>query len=51
MAVIACSLVLARVPSIRNFGSITPLFFDYTPDIGVTENNRVMLSKSRMEGT
>jgi hypothetical protein len=30
----------------RNFGSITPLFFNYTPDNGATENNRVMMSKS-----
>jgi hypothetical protein len=51
MAVITCSLVLARVPSIRNFDSIILLFSDHTPDIGVTENNGVTLSKSRTEGT
>jgi hypothetical protein len=49
--VVACSLVLARVPSIRDFDSITPLFSNHTSDIGVTENNRVTLSKSRMEDT
>jgi hypothetical protein len=46
-----CSLVLARVPSVHNFDSITLLFSDHTPDIGVMENNRVTLLKSRMEGT
>jgi hypothetical protein len=51
MMVIAYSLVLARVPSIRNFGSITLLFSDHTSDIDVMENNGVTLSKSRAEGT
>jgi hypothetical protein len=51
MMVIACSLVLARVPSIRNFDSITLLFSDHTFDIDVTKNNVVTLSKSQMEGT
>jgi hypothetical protein len=46
MAPVACSLVLAHVPSIRNFSSITSLFSDHTPGIGVTENNGVTLSKS-----
>jgi hypothetical protein len=51
MVVVACSLVLARVPSIHNFDSITLLFSDHTLDIGVKENNGVTLSKSRMKGT
>jgi hypothetical protein len=51
MAAVACSLVLARVPFICNFDNITLMFSDHTPDIGGTENNRVTLSKSRMEGT
>jgi hypothetical protein len=46
MVAVACSLVLARVPFIHNFGSITLLFSDHKPDIGVTENNGVMLLKS-----
>jgi hypothetical protein len=49
MAAIACSLVLAHVPSVHNFDSTTLLFFDYTPNIGVTENNGVTLLKSRTE--
>jgi hypothetical protein len=51
MAVVTCSLVLARVPVIRDFDSITLLFSDHTLDIGVKENSGVTLSKSRMEGT
>jgi hypothetical protein len=35
MTVVVCSLVLARVPSVRNFDSITLLFFDHMLDIGV----------------
>jgi hypothetical protein len=35
MVAVACSLVLARIPSVHNFGSISLLFSDYTPDIGV----------------
>jgi hypothetical protein len=46
MEVVACSLVLAHVSSICNFGSITPLFSDHMPNIGVTESNGVTLSKS-----
>jgi hypothetical protein len=46
MVVVACSPVLARVPSVRNFDSIILLFFDHTLDIGVKENNGVTLSKS-----
>jgi hypothetical protein len=47
----ACSLILTRVPFIRNFSSITLLFSDHTSDTGVMENNRVTLSKSQTEGT
>jgi hypothetical protein len=46
MAVIACSLVLARIPSVHNFNSITPMFSDHMLDIGVKENNGVTLLKS-----
>jgi hypothetical protein len=47
-----CSLVLARVCSIHDFGSITTLSSDHTHDIGVIENNVVvMLSDSRTKGT
>jgi hypothetical protein len=46
MMVIACSLVLACVPSIRDFSSITPLFSDHMAAIGVTENNGVTLSQN-----
>jgi hypothetical protein len=51
MVVVACSLVLAHVPSVHNFDSITLLFSDHTLDIGVKENKGVTLSKSQMEGT
>jgi hypothetical protein len=44
MAVIVYSLVLTRVPSVRNFGSITLLFSDHTLDIGVKENNGVNIN-------
>jgi cell shape-determining protein MreC len=43
MAVVAYSLVLARVPSVRNFNSIIILFSDHMLDIGVKENNGVTL--------
>jgi hypothetical protein len=46
MTVIACSLFLDCVPSVRNFDSITLLFSDHTLNIGVKENNGVTLSKS-----
>jgi hypothetical protein len=46
MVVVACSLVLARVPSIHNFDSITLLFSDQKFDIGVKETNGVALLKS-----
>jgi hypothetical protein len=51
MIVIACYLVLSRVPFIHNFSSVTPLFSDHTSDTGVSENNRVTLSKSWTKGT
>jgi cell shape-determining protein MreC len=41
MVVVAYSLILARVPSVRNFDSITLLFSDHTLDISVKENNGV----------
>jgi hypothetical protein len=41
----------SRVSSIRDFDSITLLFFEHTPDTSVSENNRVTLSKSRTEDT
>jgi hypothetical protein len=41
----------SRVSSVRDFGSITPLFFEHTPDTGVPENNMVKLSKSQTEDT
>jgi hypothetical protein len=46
MAVVARSLILPHVSSVRNFDSITSLFSDHTPDIGVMKNNGVTLSKS-----
>jgi hypothetical protein len=33
----------------QNFGSITPLFSNCMPDNGATENNRVMMPKSRSD--
>jgi hypothetical protein len=51
MMIVACYLVLSRVPFVHDFGSITPLFSDHTPNTGVPENNKVTLSKSRREGT
>jgi hypothetical protein len=33
----------------QKFGSITSLFSNYMPDIGTTENNRVMTLKSRLD--
>jgi hypothetical protein len=41
----------SRVSSVRDFGSITLLFFEHTPDTGVSENNRVMLLKSQIKDT
>jgi hypothetical protein len=38
MVIVVCSLVLARVPSVHDFNSITSLFSDHTPDINVMEN-------------
>jgi hypothetical protein len=37
--------------TIHNLDSITLLFSNHTSDISVIENNGVMLSKSRTEGT
>jgi hypothetical protein len=51
MMTIVCYLVLSRIPSIHDFYSIIMLFSDHMLDAGVLENNRVTLSKSRMEGT
>jgi hypothetical protein len=51
MTTIACYLVLAHVPSVHNFDSIIPLFFDNKHDTGASENNRVLLSKSRTKYT
>jgi hypothetical protein len=51
MMIVACYLVLARVPSVHDLGNITPLFSDHTPDTDVSKNNRVTLSKSQMKGT
>jgi hypothetical protein len=51
MMVVACFLILVRVPSVRNLDSITLLIYDHMLDIGVKENNGVTLSKSLMEGT
>jgi hypothetical protein len=42
---------LPCVSSIRHFGSVIPLFFNHTPDISVSENNRITLPKSRMKDT
>jgi hypothetical protein len=33
----------SHVSSVRDFGSITPLFSDHMPNISVMENNGVML--------
>jgi hypothetical protein len=42
---------LTRVPSVRDFDSVTPLF-SFTPISSVrSEHSRVMLSKLRTEGT
>jgi hypothetical protein len=35
----------SHVSSVRDFGSITSLFFDHTPNIGVLENNGITLPK------
>jgi hypothetical protein len=51
MVLVACSLVLARVPSIHDFDSITPVLSNHMLDIGVTENTGVTVLKSRMEDT
>jgi hypothetical protein len=40
------SCTSSHVSPVRDFNSITSLFFDHTPNIGVAENNRVMLPKS-----
>jgi hypothetical protein len=49
--IVVCYLVLSHVPSVHDFDSITPHFFNHMSDTSVLENNKVMLSKSRMEGT
>jgi hypothetical protein len=41
--IVMCYLVSARVSFIRDFGSITPLFSNHIPNIGVPENIRVTL--------
>jgi hypothetical protein len=46
LLIVACYLVLSHVPFIHDFDNITPLFSDHMPGTGVSENNRVMLSKS-----
>jgi hypothetical protein len=46
MTIVACYVVLTRLPSIHDFDNITLLFSDHTPDTSVLENNRVTLSKS-----
>jgi hypothetical protein len=45
------SYTSSHVSSVHDFGSITPLFFDHMPNIGVMENNRITLLKSRMKDT
>jgi hypothetical protein len=41
----------SHISSIHDFGSITPLFSDHTPNIGVWENNGITLPKPRTEDT
>jgi hypothetical protein len=41
----------SHVSSVQDFSSITLLFSEHTLDTSVPENNRVTLSKSRMEDT
>jgi hypothetical protein len=41
----------SHVSFIHDFGSITLLFSDHMPNIGVTENNGVTLSKPQMKYT
>jgi hypothetical protein len=39
----------SHVSSVCDFGSITLLFSDHTPNINVSENNGVTLSKPQMK--
>jgi hypothetical protein len=48
---VVCYLILSRVPSVHDFDNITLFFSDHMPDTDVSKNNRVALSKSRMECT
>jgi hypothetical protein len=41
----------SHVSFVREFGSITPLFSDHTPNIAVLENNGLMLLKPRTKHT
>jgi hypothetical protein len=41
----------SHVSSVRDFSSITPLFFDHTSNIGVMDNNGDTLPKPQMKDT
>jgi hypothetical protein len=45
------SYTSSHVSSVRDFDSITLLSSDHTPNIGVTENNGVTLSKLQTKDT
>jgi hypothetical protein len=45
------SYTSSHVPFIRNFGSITPLFSDHMPNIGLMDNNGVTLLKPGTKDT
>jgi predicted ThiF/HesA family dinucleotide-utilizing enzyme len=46
MMIVAYYLVLSHVPYVHDFDNITPLSSDHMADTYVSENNRVMMSKS-----
>jgi hypothetical protein len=51
MMIVVYYMILSHVPYVHDLDSITPLFSDHMPDTGVSENNRVILLKSRTECT
>jgi hypothetical protein len=45
------SYISSHVSSVHDFDIITTLFYDHIPNIDVTENNGVTLSKPRTKDT
>jgi hypothetical protein len=43
---VLCSYTRSHISFVHDFDSITSLFSDHTPNISVTENDKITLSKS-----